>query len=1077
MKVADTTPIRLFVLGDARIETSRGTIEPTAEVLFAAALYLILERKQPVSRRALEAVLWPDVSAATRSHRLRQTLLKLKRAGVPVESIGKAKLSLHGTAVSADFEELLATPPAADSSGTPCIGVLPDYYPRVSSAYDQWLDGSRDGIEAAITRLMLGLIAQQRMLARWTQVESNATQLLRVAPFNEQATLALAEAQAMCGAQLDAIRLLDSYLAENESGPADLRLAATIMRKRIAERMPPRAHQLPIETPFIGRGDLMKQLGSLLNDVVDNRGRVCMLWGEAGIGKTRLLDEFATFAHLQGIPTQRVGCRASDPHRPLSIFLDLVPALRSMRGAIGCSPDTISYLDRLTKHKPNAMDSLSDDPHGELVYAKVKQAMLDLVDAVLYENPLVVIIEDVQWLDSASASVLEDMIQWSVDRPVFFGLSRRDTQQLPFADESSRAQSIHVGPLDNSESTDVVLSVIRQHGERIGEDYLAWCLRIAEGNPYFLHELANHWIETGDDLTPPPSLTAVLNQRLKRIADDALQLLQASAVLEVYATLERIERLLGFEPHRLLRGLNELGRAGMITMQRSEGDTTPTDRVATKHELLSNAALALLTPPALAFVHRRAGLVLERDIDQEHTTAIVWDCAKHWQLAGDSARAYELATSCANQLMQVGLPSAAAEAFERSLPFCSTREQRLRVLENQAKAYYRSSAWNDVTRTIGTVRALREHLSPGAPRHDEFELMEFRAEWQSLKFEIIRRRATICLNATEATAAHRVEAGVMALMLLDGECDHAGMRCAYEIVESLAGESGVARADLIQARMVFHTACGDLSIGVSAARELVEHEKTKHNIGELFRAFCNASATLRGAGLFDEAEALLIASLHLAERHGIQRSTQRALPMLANMALERARYDEARNWLDMLLKTAPSGQDPSLRQDIAVIRVRLALADGDYESATRYLPSSMDVIAADPVYYRRTYHTALHVATALGAKREVKPRDVETLVDAHLRARNTMRQGFSAYVLYVALCVTGQEARGQALLGEYVHVHRREPWPTEPRLVSDILRLANLQYIDRYGRMGEPNPENYGAIDPPRLLLARRTSR
>jgi two-component SAPR family response regulator len=80
-------PIRLFVLGDARIETPVGEIEPTAELVFAAALYLILERKEPVSRRTLERILWPDADDSVASHRLRQTLLKLSKSGLKVHII------------------------------------------------------------------------------------------------------------------------------------------------------------------------------------------------------------------------------------------------------------------------------------------------------------------------------------------------------------------------------------------------------------------------------------------------------------------------------------------------------------------------------------------------------------------------------------------------------------------------------------------------------------------------------------------------------------------------------------------------------------------------------------------------------------------------------------------------------------------------------------------------------------------------------------------------------------------------------------------------------------------------------
>src|SRR5688572_763080 len=121
-------PVKLFVLGDARIETSVGEIEPTAELVFATALYLILERREPVSRRKLERILWPDADESVASHRLRQTLLKLRRIGFPV--VGRAmRLSIDSVPVNVDYEHLIMAGqnPSMDHGS---LAVLPDYEPN-----------------------------------------------------------------------------------------------------------------------------------------------------------------------------------------------------------------------------------------------------------------------------------------------------------------------------------------------------------------------------------------------------------------------------------------------------------------------------------------------------------------------------------------------------------------------------------------------------------------------------------------------------------------------------------------------------------------------------------------------------------------------------------------------------------------------------------------------------------------------------------------------------------------------------------------------------------------------------------
>ena len=74
----------LRALGSAEIETGVTTLTPSQGILFAAALYLILERGRPVSRARLASILWPLVAEEGRAHRLRQTILRLKKVGFVV---------------------------------------------------------------------------------------------------------------------------------------------------------------------------------------------------------------------------------------------------------------------------------------------------------------------------------------------------------------------------------------------------------------------------------------------------------------------------------------------------------------------------------------------------------------------------------------------------------------------------------------------------------------------------------------------------------------------------------------------------------------------------------------------------------------------------------------------------------------------------------------------------------------------------------------------------------------------------------------------------------------------------------
>ncbi|MGH7602923.1 MAG: hypothetical protein ACRENK_02875, partial [Gemmatimonadaceae bacterium] len=76
--------IVLRALGTAEIDTGVSTLTPSQEIVFAAALYLILERGKRVSRAHLAAMLWPGAPDQARAHRLRQTIFQLKKLGILV---------------------------------------------------------------------------------------------------------------------------------------------------------------------------------------------------------------------------------------------------------------------------------------------------------------------------------------------------------------------------------------------------------------------------------------------------------------------------------------------------------------------------------------------------------------------------------------------------------------------------------------------------------------------------------------------------------------------------------------------------------------------------------------------------------------------------------------------------------------------------------------------------------------------------------------------------------------------------------------------------------------------------------
>jgi len=351
----------------------------------------------------------------------------LKKRGVFVRADrDNVQLSQHDA--RSDVDQLAEDAPKFIASND-SLEFLPGYSPRFSEPFRDWVDSKRDETHATLARHLVSDLELARRKADWLGCERIAKQCRQLDPFNESAVLAQAEAAAMRGAKKEAIAILDRHINAVGATGQDLALPASLLRRRIVERVSERPTVGARESTFVGRSREMEVLISYLAAARKGTGGACLITGEAGIGKTRLTSEVVKVAELGGMETQRTICRRSDVDRPLSAFVDLVPLLREMPGALGCSQETLSLLKRLTEFDGRATDvSFTDD--STAAYAQMRRALFDLFDAIAGEQCLLVVIEDVQWLDKPSAKLLSAMVSWASTNRLFFLFNERADSRI-----------------------------------------------------------------------------------------------------------------------------------------------------------------------------------------------------------------------------------------------------------------------------------------------------------------------------------------------------------------------------------------------------------------------------------------------------------------------------------------------------------------------------------------------------------------------------------------------------------------------------------------------------------------------
>jgi hypothetical protein len=763
-------------------------------------------------------------------------------------------------------------------------------------------------------------------------------------------------------------------------------------------------------------------------------GSATLIIGEPGIGKSRLSAELGRFAELQGAAVQRATCRRTDIDRPLSLFVDIVPQLRELPGALGCAPDTFAALKRLTEfeQRPGGVAHPGD---SEMLFQGIRAALFDLVDSLADERCLVLLIEDVQWLDNASAKILAQMIEWAPSKRIFFLLnSRPGKNALGDLAESVLVRTLPLGPLADTAATTLLRSLAQQPTESTNASFIGRSLAVAEGNPFFLQELAHHWAETGGRYEAPPFVAKVLQERLARLSGEALHVLQTGAVLGDCATIARVERVLGYQPHMLLAAIDELSNAAMLSSPNQESDSR-SSQLQPRHDFLSSAAISRLAPLSLAFLHRRAADVLEPEIAQETMpTTLLWACASHRHNAGDRERALFLTTSCAEHLLEVGLAHDASLAFQRSIEYCVADGQKLKLLPRLAVALELDSDWDKSNQILATAVKIAANEDPTNGQHNAYELLLLEArrrrgyDFTDLLYETMR-----CVEQKTASAAHRIGAAITATKVATdfGRTDY--IDAVYDQVSPLFDNPDVSEQAQLELQIIYRTLRGKNAVPLEDLQRFADLVRMSE--GELaYSHALQTSATVcrHNARYHEGLEFLSAASDHATVNRLHARLPELSLAF-ARLHIAAGEFKKAGEALPETAKQTNEG-NAALNDEFHFMEARLAVETGDIPKAVAALKCVVEPISAFTVN-RRGYYFALEIHIRLAQRAdldEVAPL-VSELEGAHCQVRTLGQQDFEAYALFLGLRYIGQLERGAERLREYIE-HRRVRWPLPPAI-------------------------------------------
>jgi DNA-binding CsgD family transcriptional regulator len=421
---------------------------------------------------------------------------------------------------------------------------------------------------------------------------------------------------------------------------------------------------------LLERASALETLGGWFAEARAGRGRLVLVGGEAGVGKTTLVNEFA----LRQRPVARVLWGACDPlttPRPLGPLADVAPALGGR-------------LDQL----------FHDEAPREVLFGALLERLRESRVAT------VLVIEDVHWADEATLDLLRFLARRLGAAASLLVVTYRDDEvgpqhpvQLLAGDLASSAlvRRLRLAPL----SRQAVAVLAGPHGLDPGALY-----ERTGGNPFFVTEI----LAAGDEAIPATVVDAVL-ARAARLSLPARQVLDAAAVMGSPVETWLLVEAVGAAPAQV----DECVAAGMLQGQATGG-------VGFRHELARLAVEQALAPGRRAELHRRALATLLTRPGAAPDSARL---AHHADGAGDGPAVLAHAPEAARRAAALGAHREAAAQYARALRFADglAPAARAELLEGHSYECYLTDQLADAVasreRALGCWRAVRDRRKQG----------------------------------------------------------------------------------------------------------------------------------------------------------------------------------------------------------------------------------------------------------------------------------------------------------------------------------------------------------------------------
>lgn len=700
---------------------------------------------------------------------------------------------------------------------------------------------------------------------------------------------------------------------------------------------------------FVGRDRQISSLAEAYFDARAGAGRVVLVGGDAGIGKSRLVREFATRVRVPLVTGASPPVAGEDiPFAPIGDLLRTVRRDQTLARRI--------RQDRATAGLVPLAPELWGEPRSGVRgpdATAVFESVLAMLATLSVEGPLVVLLEDLHWADPATWDLLAFLSRALTDERVVVVATYRDDEVTAASDQrrmladlirSDKVRRILLGPLDPD---DVAAQVSALCGP-VSSARLQDIVRRSAGNPLFVEALT---AGDGPDGAVPAALDDLLAARMARLPAQTRAVLRAMGVIGRQTVHELLAAAVQLPDEDLEAALRPALDQRLVVVVPDE------DAYALRHPLWADAAAADAMPSERRRLHGRIADALAADPRLAVTPAgLHGERAAHLLGARRLAEALREYMAAANVSMLVA-PGAAHRQLEQALDLWSRVDAAERPSEtDHVDVLWDAAEMAEISGLGQRAIELAEHALASDPRPTSATRLERlgRYLWAGNRIEeseaAYRRAAAAIPDGDRSLDTARTLAGLAQAAYLSCRYAQAAEHCRAALaVATAVGEA--ASWVTIHASRVLGAVLSERGLDEEAValcrqahqRALADSDPERH-LAAIYLVM-----VLANAGRDDEAVPLALDAMADAQRAGVSTSFGMYLAaMAAECMIHVGRWDEA----DTLLRLQPAADDAI---PVTALRLRLAQAwlagrRGDHDTAASLLDrcESMD---AD-VYHR-----------------------------------------------------------------------------------------------------------------------------